>query len=79
MYDQVLIGKKDTHHERINVFVLKTYRTGDADPFFWNECKPFRRLKGFLELLDFYGSVRHAEIYNVILEYADLGTLEELL
>ena len=58
MYDQVSIEKKDTYHERTNVFVVRTCGTRDAETYLLNECKAFRRLKGPLELMEFYASFR---------------------
>ena len=68
---------------KTNVFVVKTYRTQDAEKYFTNECEAFRRLMRnsgtSRNVIGFYGSFRHDQSLNVVLEYADRGTLEALL
>ncbi|KAL9129565.1 MAG: hypothetical protein Q9217_002021 [Psora testacea] len=64
--------------QRTNVFVVKTYWTRDAKIYFQNECEAFRRLKS-QNIIGFYGSFIHNGTYNVILEFADKGNLEDFL
>ncbi|KAG8532869.1 uncharacterized protein KY384_002747 [Bacidia gigantensis] len=72
-----------TEHERSNIFVIKTYRTKAAKSYYKNECQAFKRLRignrPPRNIVHFYGHWEHLGTYNVILEYADKGTLEDLI
>jgi len=62
-----------------NKFVLKTYTTADAPDDYESELDAFRKLNTMDhgEILRFYGNFTHKRTYNIILEYADKGTLED--
>lgn len=63
-----------------NTFALKTYHSKHAEHYYDTEYRAFSRLlcKGDSTpgLIGFYGSFVHGDTYNIILEYADRGTLE---
>lgn len=72
--------KQDPDHQHTNTFVLKRYRTKDADKYFFNEVGAFRKLRNagrHPNIIGFHGCFIHNGTYNVILEFADQGTLEE--
>lgn len=63
-----------------NTYVLKTYNTKDADKYYANEVDAFMKLskKGVDEnLIKLLGSYKQGDTYNILLEYADRGTLED--
>ena len=68
----------DTAH---HTYALKTYRGQDAEKYYEAEVRAFRKLvssgKPLPNLIGFYGSYVQDGTYNVILEYADQGNLEE--
>ena len=60
---------------------MKSYRGPDAKLYYENEVDAFKRLRAKQKTLDtnivtFYGSYRQNDTFNVLLEYADEGTLE---
>ena len=72
--------KQDPAHELANTFVLKRYRTKDAEKYFNNEVGAFRKLRiagRHRNIIGYHGCFIHNGTYNVILEFADRGTLEE--
>ncbi|KAN0092430.1 hypothetical protein V8E51_018277 [Hyaloscypha variabilis] len=66
-----------------NTFVLKTFRTESAEEYWKNEVNAFRLLnpaKGRKNnLIGFYGSFRQCGTFNIILEHAIGGDLNEYL
>lgn len=64
-----------------NWFVLKSYRTLDAIKYFENEVEAFRRISrgGQVDpgMVTYHGSFVYHETYNIILEYANRGTLDD--
>lgn len=62
---------------------MKTYRTHEAQSYFENERSAFRALRsGGLppeNIISYHGCFRRGGTYNIILEYADKGTLEEYM
>jgi serine/threonine protein kinase len=63
-----------------NTYVLKTYNTKDAAKYYANEVDAFMKLnkKGHDEsLIKLLGSYKQGDTYNILLEYADRGTLED--
>ncbi|KUJ17135.1 kinase-like protein [Mollisia scopiformis] len=65
-----------------DTFVLKTYHKHEAEQYYHDEVEAFRRLRPLRGTLDpnivhFYGSFTQNGTYNVILAFADKGTLEE--
>ncbi|KAJ4305090.1 hypothetical protein N0V90_000620 [Kalmusia sp. IMI 367209] len=76
-----IINVAQSNRSASRIFVLKVYRADGAKirKYFENEVKAFRRLmppsRRVPNLITFYGSWEHGNIYNVLLEYADQGTL----
>ncbi|KAL8787452.1 MAG: hypothetical protein Q9213_002229 [Squamulea squamosa] len=66
-----------------NTFALKTYRTPEAQKYFENERDAFIRLRHggrpHANIIEFYGSFVRDGTYNIILEYADRGTLDDYM
>lgn len=67
-----------------NTFALKTYRrNSEAKKYFDNECTAYKRLryqdKPHANIIGYYGSFVRYNTYNIILEYADRGTLNDFL
>lgn len=66
-----------------NTFVLKTYRTPEAAKYFETERSAFIKLRyGHLppeNIIAYYGSFVKDDTYNIILEYADRGTLGQYM
>jgi hypothetical protein len=63
-----------------NTFVLKTYYLKDAtaNKYYESEIKAFERLQARTSnMIGFNGSFRQADRLNIILEFADKGTLEK--
>jgi hypothetical protein len=61
--------------------VLKTYHTSDAARYYKSEVDAFRRLMSNRaresNMIGFYGSYVLDGTYNILLEYANKGTLEQ--
>lgn len=71
---------QDSSAEYNDTFVLKTYHKTEAEQYFYNEVEAFRRLRRGTSdpnIIHFYGSFIQNGTYNVILDFADRGTLEE--
>lgn len=66
-----------------DTFVLKTYREAEAQQNYQAEREAYMNLrwdgKPSPHVLDYYGSFVHGNSYNIILEYADQGTLEDFM
>ncbi|KAL8851616.1 MAG: hypothetical protein Q9221_003453 [Calogaya cf. arnoldii] len=66
-----------------NTFALKTYRTPDAKKYFENERNAFIQLRYGGRppdnIIEYYGSFVRDGTYNIILEYADRGTLDDYM
>lgn len=66
-----------------DVFAVKTYYTPDASRYYETEVDAFRKLKRSQphnpHLIAFFGNYTHSGTYNIILEYADRGSLEQYL
>lgn len=63
-------------------YVLKTFRSRDAEINYNNERAAFSLLRGSKphpHIVCYYGSFRHSDTFNIILEYADRGDLEQYL
>jgi serine/threonine protein kinase len=60
-----------------NTFVLKTYITEEAEKYYTNEVAAFHKLKPTPNIIEFYGSYIHGETINVVMEFADKGSLEQ--
>ncbi|TVY91861.1 Serine/threonine-protein kinase [Lachnellula willkommii] len=59
-----------------NRFVLKTYFTKDAERYYQTEVAAFGKLRFNPNIIRFYGNFTRGDSYNILLEYADEGTLE---
>ena len=63
--------------------MVKTYRTAEAKTYFDTERNAFRSLKKAgrppPHIIGFYGSFQREQCFNIILEYADFGNLEEYM
>lgn len=75
-----LIGFQPDQDPLYNTFVLKTFETSEECE---HEVEAFVHLRTSLtgktepNIVKFYGSYNYGPHFNVILEYADRGTLEE--
>ncbi|CAG8949741.1 hypothetical protein HYFRA_00004061 [Hymenoscyphus fraxineus] len=73
----VLIGFEDTPDS--NKFVLRTYFRTSGDNLYKQELNVFRSFKNADGIIRFYGSYIQGDSMNIILEYADRGSLEDYL
>ncbi|KAL8693616.1 MAG: hypothetical protein Q9218_001574 [Villophora microphyllina] len=66
-----------------NTFALKTYRTSEARKYFDDERNAFMNLrnenKPHPSIIGYYGSFIRDGTYNIILEYADRGNLNDYM
>ena len=63
-----------------NTFVLKIYFATEAAKYYNREVDAFRRLQQHgphSGIIGFHGSFTRGDTHNVLLEYADKGTLEK--
>ncbi|KAL3425128.1 tein kinase 4-like protein [Phlyctema vagabunda] len=60
-----------------NLFVLKEYSTNDAQKYYDNETAAFDKIKAHPHIIGYYGCFRRGGTFNVLLEYADKGTLKQ--
>lgn len=71
------------HEQHRNTFVLKTYRTPEAEKDYRAEREAFMMLRWSgnptSNVVAYYGGFVYCNSYNTILEYADSGTLEEFM
>ena len=70
-------GPQHSKDETDHTFVLKTYHDNDAHIYYMNEVSSFKRLRDCPTMIGFFGSFRQNGTYNILLEYADGGTLED--
>jgi hypothetical protein len=63
----------------LHTFALKTYRSHEAAKYYECEVAAFRGLNRSPNpfLIAFYGNYTQGDTYNLILEYADEGSLEQ--
>ena len=63
-----------------NTYVLKTYNTSDAKRYYENEVEAFKKIaskdRQDKSVIQFLGSYKQGDTYNILLEYADRLTLE---
>jgi serine/threonine protein kinase len=57
--------------------LLKRYPTKEGEPHYNKKISGFRSVRQADSIIKFYGSYIHGEHYNILLEYADKGSLEE--
>ena len=67
-----------------NTYVIKTYRGPLSKEYYDKEVTAFKRLRSYPGcvghvVIGFYGSYIQEDEYNIILEYANGGNLEQLL
>ena len=71
------------HPEHNNTFVLKTYRPAEAEECYKAERDAYMKLRWGAKpspyIVTYYGGFIHGNSYNIILEYADRGTLEDFM
>jgi serine/threonine protein kinase len=60
-----------------NTFVLKSYPTKEGEGQYTEEVNGFRSIRHADSIIKFYGSYIHGDRSNIILEFADKGSLEE--
>src|SRR6266536_561883 len=60
-----------------NTFLLKRYRTKEGEAHYKQEVDGFRSVKHADSIIRFYGSYKQGDEFNVLLEFADKGSLEE--
>ncbi|KAG8531140.1 uncharacterized protein KY384_004498 [Bacidia gigantensis] len=74
---------RQTNHRHRHTFALKTYRTDDARKYYETESDAFKHLRFNnrppQNIIAFYGGFERDNMYNIILEYADGGTLEDFI
>lgn len=72
---------KDPSGRFADTYVLKTYSGAKAEKYYRSEVEAFRKLMSSSmpvpNMITFYGSFVQNETFNIILEYADKGTLED--
>lgn len=75
--------KQKRRRQHKNTFVLKTYRAADAEENYKAERDAYMKLrwagKPSPHIIAYYGGFIHGDSYNIILEYADQGTLEDFM
>ena len=73
---KILTSIWDSHDEKSNTFVLKTYTTEEAQKDYTAESKAYRLLGKNQHIVNFYGNFTHTGSHNIIIERADIGSLE---
>ena len=63
---------------------MKTYRGSEGEKYYESETAAFRKLLTLRSeheryIIGFYGSFKHNDTFNLILEHADKGSLEEYM
>ena len=62
---------------------MKTYQSSGAEKYYSTEVDGFERLGANSDIISgivgYYGGFRHNDTYNIILEWADRGTLEDYM
>ncbi|KUJ07011.1 uncharacterized protein LY89DRAFT_375144 [Mollisia scopiformis] len=69
-------GQETTNNPNINTFVLKRYPTKEGEVDYTKEVNGFRSVKHADSIIKFYGSYILGNDRNILLEYADKGSLE---
>ena len=77
----VAYPQQTSRDQNAHTFVLKTYNTPDAERYYRNEVNGFWNLSrgggNNPNIIGFYGSFVRNGTFNVLLEYADRGTLAQ--
>ena len=63
--------------EQASIFVLKKYKTEEAKKHYDSEVAAFQKLGPTLSIIEFYGSYIHEDSFNILLEFADKGSLAQ--
>lgn len=78
-----LIAWQNTLERNRDVFVIKSYQTYKAQECYETECDGFRKLrhnsKPPANIIAFYGNFMRGTSHNILLEYADRGTLQDYI
>ena len=81
--EQALTSKQRSTDQSPNTYVLKVYNSQGTEKQRKNEVEGFVNVRSAMtgnyepSIIGFYGSYKHGETQNVILEYANEGTLED--
>ena len=59
----------------MTVTISKLENTEEARKYYTNEVAAFRKLRPTPNIIEFYGSYIHGDSFNVLLEFADKGSL----
>lgn len=65
------------HNPNANTFMLKRYPTKEGETDYLKEVNGYRSVKHADSIIKFFGSYIHGNERNVLLEYADKGSLED--
>ncbi len=65
------------NNANLNTFILKRYLMKDSEYDYRQEVSDFWNLKDSEGIIGFSGSYTHGDDYNILLEFADKGSLEE--
>ena len=68
---------KRVNNPNTNTFVLKSYRRKEGEDRYKEEVDGFRSVRDTDSIIRFHGSYIHGDEFNVLLEFADKGTLED--
>ncbi|KAH8590626.1 hypothetical protein B0O99DRAFT_675870 [Bisporella sp. PMI_857] len=77
-YNQLKNASQGPENRFANKLVLKTYFGKYSDIYFNNEVNAFRKIRSCCasSIIGFYGGFKHGNRCNILLEFADKGTLE---
>ncbi|KAL9043640.1 MAG: hypothetical protein Q9214_003179 [Letrouitia sp. 1 TL-2023] len=82
-YNQLFREESYSSNSRTNIVVIKTYMTRDAEKYFVAEHKAFKRLhrgkRWAKNIVGFYNAFQHGDHFNIVLEYANRGTLQHII
>ncbi len=74
---------QDLDDKQWNTYVIKSYRTPDAEIYYNTELSALKKLRYDEQpapnIIEFYANFQYGGTYNIVLEYADLGTLEDYM
>ncbi len=63
--------------EEASTFVLKKYETEEAKKHYDSEVAAFQKLGPTSSIIEFYGSYIQGNSFNILLEFADKGSLAQ--
>ncbi|RFU24317.1 hypothetical protein B7463_g12025, partial [Scytalidium lignicola] len=77
--NKLLRRSSDTSRDKVdaNTFTLKRYPSKESRAQYEEEVNGFRSVRNVDSIIKFYGSFSHGDECNILLEYADRGSLEE--